>query len=49
MMGEQEIHTEYWWGNLLESDRLEEGGDGRVTLILPIVNTLLIFQSLFIF
>jgi hypothetical protein len=31
--GREEMHTEFWWGNLRERDRLEDlGVDGRIIL-----------------
>ena len=33
-MGRGEVHTGFWWGNLMERDHLEEdpGVDGRIIL-----------------
>jgi hypothetical protein len=32
-MGEEEIHTEFWWENLRERNHLENPGvDGRIIL-----------------
>jgi hypothetical protein len=32
-MGEREVHTEFWWGNLRDGDYLEGPGvDGRIIL-----------------
>jgi hypothetical protein len=32
-MGGGEVHTGFWWGNLRESDHLEDPGiDGRIIL-----------------
>jgi hypothetical protein len=31
--GREEVHTEFWWGNLVEGDHLEEPGiDERMML-----------------